>query len=130
MTDEFDSPASDVRITSFDGMLLLLRPTAFMEAVPTTFGPSDAVEADMIVLDGRGAGETYTGVRIFQRMMINQLRSKVGSGRMVLGRLGLGPAKQGQSPPWLLLDPTEDDQKLARAYLAKAAAVNHDEPPF
>lgn len=127
--DQFDSPASGAKITDFDGMLLLCTPTGFMEGIATTFGPADAVETTVDVIDGAKKGETHSAVRVFQRALIGQLRPKIGSGRMVLGRLGRGQAKAGQSAPWVLLDPTDADKQAARDHLARATAAA-SAPPF
>ena len=119
--DLFDAPASGgVKITQFDGQLLLITPTAHEKDIATAYGPADAVTVDLVVLDGANAGEEHTGIRVFQKALQGQLRPKVGTGRMVLGRLGRGTAKPGQSAPWLLADPTEQDKQTARDYLARA----------
>ncbi|MBX6386083.1 MAG: hypothetical protein IRZ07_24435 [Microbispora sp.] len=126
--DLFDAPSSSsggVKITEFDGQLLLITPTAHEKDIATSYGPADAVSVDLVVLDGANAGEEHTGIRVFQRALQGQLRPKVGTGRMVLGRLGRGTAKPGQSAPWLLSDPTESDKQIARDYLARKA-----NPPF
>lgn len=127
--DQFDSPASGAKITDFEGMLLLCTPTSFVEGILTTFGPADAVETTVDVLDGAKSGEAHAAVRIFQKALIGQLRPKVGTGRMVLGRLGRGIAKAGQSAPWILQDPSDADKQAARTHLARAAAAS-DTPPF
>lgn len=119
----FDAPSSSsggVKITDFDGQLLLITPTAHETNIPTAYGPADAVTANIAVLDGNGAGQEHTGVRIFQKALQGQLRPKVGTGRMVLGRLGRGTAKPGQSAPWLLADPTEQDKQVARDYINRS----------
>lgn len=119
MTDLFDAPATGAKITTFDGSLLLITPTAVQEGIATAFGPADATVVDLVVLDGPHAGEQHSGVLVFQKALQGQLRPKVGTGRMVLGRLGRGTAKPGQSAPWILGDPTEQDKQAARAYLAR-----------
>jgi len=122
----FDAPSSGsgVKIIEFDGQLLLITPTAYEAEIPTAYGPADAVTATVAVLDGTGAGVEHE-MKIFQKRLIGQLRPKVGTGRMVLGRLGRGTAKPGQSAPWLLSDPTESDKQIARDYLARKG-----NPPF
>lgn len=125
--DQFDSPASGAKITNFEGCLLLLQPTEYRENIGTSFGPADAVVTQVAVLDGQDAGQEHSGVLIFQKALMGQLRPKVGSGRYVLGRLGRGIAKAGQSAPWMLLDPSDADKEAARAHLNKATA---DQPPF
>lgn len=126
MSDQFDSPSSGARITDFEGSLLLVKPTSKEEGISTTFGLADAVVADVVVLDGGNANaEPYTDVYVFQKALQGQLKAKVGSGRYVLGRLGKGTAKPGQSPPWVLQDPNEKDKEAARVYLKTV-----EEPPF
>lgn len=126
--DEFDSPASGVKITEFEGALILFTPTGFVEKAPTNFGPADYVESDVAVLDGDRQGETHSAVRIYQKALIGQLRPKVGTGRMVLGRLGRGQAKAGQSAPWVLEDPVDADKYVAREFLDKQKAAANAVP--
>jgi hypothetical protein len=126
MSDAFDSPSSGARITDFEGKLLLVKPTSKEEGISTTFGPADAIVADVVVLDGGNDWEQYSDVYVFQKALQGQLKAKVGSGRYVLGRLGKGTAKPGQSPPWLLEDPTEEDKEAARTYLKS----EEKPPPF
>lgn len=128
MTDLFDAPATGAKITTFEGRLLLITPTEHREGIATSFGPADAVVADVVVLDGPDAGQTEYGTLVFQKALQGQLRPKIGTGRMVLGRLGRGVAKAGQSAPWILAEPTEADKQTARAHLARK--VTQDSPPF
>jgi len=123
-TDQFDAPATGGKITEFDGALLLITPTELREAIQTVHGPSDAIVCDVAVLDGRDAGTEQTGVMVFPKVLQGQLKAKIGTGRMVLGRLGRGQAKPGQSAPWVLGDPTEQDKATARQHLAQV------QPPF
>ena len=126
--DAFDAPSksSGARITDFEGCLLLVKPTSRQQGIPTAFGPADAIVADIVVLDGKYANaEPYTDVYVFQKVLQGQLKAKVGTGRYVLGRLGKGIARPGQSAPWVLQDPTEQDKEAARAYLQTV-----ENPPF
>lgn len=122
MSDMFDSPSTGVKITDFSGQLLLMEPTAERKDIMTAFGSVDAIEANLVVLDGADAGTGHSGVLVFQKALQGQLRSKIGTGRHVLGRLGRGVAKPGQSAPWVLIEPTEADKTAARAYLASLVA--------
>ncbi|GAA3765690.1 hypothetical protein [Micromonospora maritima] len=126
MTDLFDAPATSTggAITDFDGALLLVTPTEIRENVPTKNGPSDATVADVQVVDGPQAGTELKSILVFQKILQKQLRPKVGTGRMVLGRLGKGTATPGKTAPWILGDPTDQDKQAARDHLAKVA------PPF
>lgn len=127
MSDMFDAPSTGVKITEFEGCLLLLAPTSEQKDINTSFGPADAVETTVTVLDGKDAGTEHNGVLIFQKALQGQLRPKIGTGRMVLGRLGRGVAKPGQSAPWILAEPTDADKQTARAHLRRATA---GPPPF
>lgn len=128
MTDQFDSPSTGAKITEFEGNLLLVEPTEHREGINTAFGAADAVVANVTILDGPRAGQDEFGVLIFQKALQGQLRPKIGTGRYVLGRLGRGTAKPGQSAPWILAEPTEADKNTARAHLNKAVAAQ--QPPF
>lgn len=114
MTDPWDSPGSTagVDFEELNGRLLIITPHA-AEEVNTSFGEKECVRADLVVLDGPGALTEYKDTLVFPKVLIGQLRSTIGTGRMVLGRLGQGVAKPGQKPPWLLADPTEADRKIA-----------------
>ena len=69
--------------------------------------------------------EGTDGVLVFPRVLQSQLKPKVG--QMVLGRLGQGTAKPGQSAPWMLTEPTDADRTVGLAHLNKAKA-NADAP--
>jgi hypothetical protein len=86
------------------GALLFIRPHGPASGEPPT------IQADVTVLDGGDVGSVYAGVRIVSRTLRRQVESVVGS--QVLGRLGQGQAKPGQSKPRMLLPATEED-KLA-----------------
>lgn len=127
MSDPFDSPSTGAKITEFEGRLLLIKPTELRTEILTSFGPADAVVADVTPLDGAQAGHTEHGVLVFQKALQGQLRPKIGTDRYVLGRLGRGQAKAGQSAPWVLAEPTEADKQTARNHLNKVTAAA---PPF
>lgn len=124
-TDEFASPATSTGIKWEDlkGSLLLFEVHSLEAGIKTAFGETDAVRADVTVLDGTNAGDTYNDTLVFPKVLVSQLRPNTG--RKVLGRLGQGAAKPGQSAPWMLQDATDDDKTVARAHVAKNAA-----PPF
>lgn len=124
-TDEFAAPASSTGIKWEDlkGALLLFEVHSVETGIKTAFGETDAVRADVAVLDGTQAGQTYNDTLVFPKVLLSQVRPSVG--KKVLGRLGQGSAKPGQSAPWMLQDATEDDKAVARAYVAKNAT-----PPF
>jgi hypothetical protein len=79
------------------------------------------------VLTGEHAGEVFRKTLIFPAVLQLQLGGSIGSGDPVLGRLGKGLAKKGQSAPWILEDPTEDDEEVAAAYV-KTLGVSDGRP--
>lgn len=123
-TDPFSGPASasGVKITEFEGSLLLITPTSYEEGIETSFGTKDAVKANLVVIDEKSPADSdaHEGILMFQGRLIGQTKPFVGKG-LVLGRLGKGEAKKGQSAPWMLLDPTDDEKEIGRAYLASVA---------
>jgi len=127
-TDEWDAPASATGVDFKDlhGALVIVRPTGFEEKVPTTFGANDAVRAQVTAVDGPKAGEVWEDVLIFPRVLVSQLRSKIGG--QVLGRVGQGVAKSGQSAPWRLEDPTDADKRAASEFVARQRATSFDKP--
>jgi hypothetical protein len=132
-TTQFSSPASTSGVdwNATKGHLLLITPLSLEEGVLTSLGAKDAVRADIVDLDN---GEEFTDVLVFPRVLIGQLRSKIGG--KVLGRLGQGTAKPGQSAPWLLTDFTPDDAKKASDWIEKrnsrqfSAPNNDSDAPF
>lgn len=137
-TDQWDAPASatGVDFKELNGALIIVRPIGFEEKVPTTFGANDAVRAQVTAVDGDSAGTVWEDVLIFPRVLVSQLRSKIGG--QVLGRVGQGVAKSGQSAPWRLNDPDEADKRTASEFVraqtamsfSKPAATGTDLPPF
>jgi hypothetical protein len=123
-TDPFSGPASasGVKVTEFEGRLLLVTPTNYEEGIETQYGAKDAVRASVVVIDEEdpAKSEKHDDVLMFQGRLIGQTKPFVGKG-LVLGRLGKGEAKKGQSAPWMLEDPTDDDKVKGRAYLASVA---------
>lgn len=141
MTDPFADPGSSTSVEWGDllGSLLLLTVHGVERDIQTVHGMSDAISADLVVLDGPKRGTTYDGALVFPKLLQSQLRSRIG--QKVLGRLGQGEAKRGQSAPWQLAAATEDDKRIGRDYLANAmsapgqpssnaGAQSSGEPPF
>jgi len=95
------------------GRLLVIEPLS-VETIKTAYGDNEAVRAHVHVLDGPDP-HTFDDALVFPRVLTSQLRPLLGG--KVLGRLGQGQAKPGQSAPWLILDPTEADQAAADAWL-------------
>ena len=125
MDDNFSAPSSVTGIQWDDlkGALLLFKPTEYVTGIKTQFGDANAMRADVTVLDGDLAGTFHDDTLVFPKLLSSQLKPKVGG--MVLGRLGQGDKKPGQSPPWKLTEAVEADKVIARAHIAKTT-----EAPF
>lgn len=108
-------PSSGVKWDDLNGRLLLIEPKTAETGIATAFGDTDAIRADIAVLDGDGKGDTYPDALVFPKVLQSQLRQQLG--QKVLGRLGQGVGKPGQSPPWLLEAATPDDQQTGIRYL-------------
>ncbi len=113
---EFAAPASTggIDLKAANGHLLLITPLSVEEGINTVHGPTSAIRADIVDLD---SGDEFTDVLVFPKVLQGQLRSQIG--KKVLGRLGQGIAKPGQSAPWTLNAFTPADVKTAEAYIAK-----------
>jgi hypothetical protein len=129
---QFESPATGTGIDWADlkGALLIVDVREVVKDINTVHGTTDAVRADVTVVDGPHAGDEYTDTLIFPRALKAQTAPKVG--KKVLGRLGQGEAKPGMNPPWRLADASEADYAAATQFLIAnpAPAVSADESPF
>jgi hypothetical protein len=119
--DPFDMPSgpgSGDKITDFEGHLLLVEPREIMHEMSTSIGKTDAVRADIVVLDGPDGVYESDGCLVFQQALRRDLvRIIEGPSTMLLGRLGKGEAKAGKSAPYIFEQPTDEDKAIARAYL-------------
>lgn len=113
------STASGIDWKDYNGALLLIKPKEFIPEINTVHGVNPAVQADVIVLDGEHADTVFVDTLIFPKVLQTQVKPSIGS--MVLGRLGQGAKKPGQSPPWTLAAATDADKETGKAYLAKTA---------
>ena len=117
----FNQPSAGgdrVDIKELVGSLVLVWVREVRENVPTPYGESDAVACDIHVLDGAKGGEKFENTLLFQRALIGSLRSFAG-GEPVLGRVGTGIAKPGQSAPYILNDFTDQDAAVATGYIQR-----------
>lgn len=140
---QFASPAAPSEGIDFNqlrGSLLLIKVVFLEDHIPNVNSKpgekSPAIRADVTVLDGQFAGKEYADALIFPKVMQGQLRSRVG--QLVLGRLGQGQAKAGQSAPWKLDPATPADEQIAGQWVTRKATpqvspVQHQQtsqPPF
>ena len=130
------APASttgdQIDLNKVNGSLLYITCHEVVRDIQTKFGPSDAVRADVAILDGDDKGTVLEDVLFFPRVLVKQLRNAAGSvDPVVLGRLGQGIASAGQDPPWILSVPTPDDLAVGVRYEAYAAKQKAEqEAPF
>ena len=127
MADQFADPSTATGITwaDYHGALLLFKVTGQEVGIKTVHGDSNAIRADVTVLDGAHEGEEFTDTLVFPKVLQSQLKPRIG--QMVLGRLGQGHKKPGQSAPWTLATAEAQDKVIGKAYLDKK---DTDEPPF
>ena len=114
----YNDPAtpSGLVYEDINGRLLLITVIKLEADVPTTFGPKNAVRADIVVLDGADKGTEYLDTLVFPTLLVRQLERFTGG--KVVARLGQGQAKPGQKPPWKLAPATDDEKKTAAKYEA------------
>lgn len=110
MTDGFDQPASEFfKAADYNGHLILCENIGPRYTTNTSYGETDAINADVTVLTHPEGPKTFTNTAVFGAAMVGTL-SRSNPGRPVLGRIGQGTAKTGQSAPWVLngFDPATD----------------------
>ena len=115
------APSGGVTWSDHKDSLLLIEPLSVESDIQTSFGPADAVRANVSIIEGAGAGDVHLDVLVFPKVLQSQLRSQIG--QRVLGRLVQGNAKPGQSPPWMLDAATAEDIAKAEAWVKE-----HDKP--
>ena len=104
------------KITDDLGAALLLRPTEFRPQMNTSNGPADVIVADWIVLDGPSQGQVREGSLIFQRVLVKDLKKIFDNPAtpFMVGVLGKGEARNGNSAPYLFGMPSDEQVTLAR----------------
>lgn len=130
MSNQFVDPAemTGIQWDDLEGSLLLVKPYDQEQGVKTHYGVTNAVRANVTVLDGSQRGVEYPDVLVFPRVLQGQLRPRIG--QMVVGRLIKGDAKSGQSAPWKLEKATPADIQTAERHLARKPTSVDEEPPF
>jgi hypothetical protein len=129
MFQQPSAPGGGIAWADHKGALLLIDPHEFRAGISTAFGEADAVEADVHVLAGPGQGEVYIGTLIFPKLLVSQLKGEVG--KRILGRLGQGTAKSGQSAPWVLNEATPEDIRTAETWVrTQTSGITSAEAPF
>jgi hypothetical protein len=116
--DLFDDPGTTDKLDFNEllGELVLISPSKVEIGIKTVHGPKDATIATVHVIEA-AEPKVYVDSPVWPGVVQGQLRSIVGTGRYVLGRVEQGNAKPGQNPPWKLAKPTDKDKIKARKYL-------------
>lgn len=124
------APSGGITWADHKGALLLVEPLSFEPQIATAFGSADAIKANVYVLEGSGAGEEYAETLIFPKLLVSQTKNQLGS--KVLGRLGQGNQKAGQSPPWLLQEASAADIQLAEKWVQQkqSSSITSAAAPF
>ena len=124
------APGGGITWSDHKGALLIIDVKSFEGSIATSFGATDAVKADVAVIDGPGAPAEYSETLIFPKLLVSQTKSR--EGEKLLGRLAQGTAKAGQSAPWLLNEADPEDFKKAEQWVAQrvSSKVTSAAPPF
>jgi len=120
MENPFSRPSSNVKIIAEEniGRLFMITPLSVEKDVPTVLGSTDALLADVVILDESGAGkhQEYPNSFLFQRVLIGSLRGSIGKDMPVLGVLGRGEASEGKSKPWVIKPPSQAQIDIGLRY--------------
>lgn len=112
-----------VEWADLNGRLLYITVLDLKRDIETVHGKSDAVSANVVILDGDRKGEELADILVFPRVLRSQLAQLVGKDdNVALGRLGKGNASPGKSAPWILQAATADDHEIGLRWEQHAAA--------
>jgi hypothetical protein len=122
-------PSGGIKWDDLKGKLLVIEPLSLEQGIQTAYGVADAVKANVHALTGPDQAEDYPETLVFPKLLASQLKGQIGN--KVVGRLGQGQAKSGQSAPWLLEEASADDLTKAKEWLDKQKpAVQSAQAPF
>lgn len=138
-TWEDPAPSAALSYEELQGSLLMVEVIGHEDHIPTVHTQpgekNPAVRVNLTVLDGTHVGDEYENALVFPKVLIGQLRPRVG--KTVLGRLGKGEAKPGKNPPWRLLPATDTDRSIADQFVSRlnsagagAGPSSYGQPPF
>ena len=102
-----------------EGHLLVVEPMEFIASMATSMGESDAVSVTVYDITTQ---ETHESVLWFSRVLVGSLKARIC--QKVLGVMGKGEAKPGQTAPWVLKDASGEPKavKAATDYLVANVA--------
>lgn len=128
MSIQFDAPTQgggSLKAADVEGHVLVVEPSEYVASIATSFGEKDAIR---VTVHDITTSETHTDVLLFGTALIGSLKGQIG--KRVLGVMGKGTAKAGQSAPWVLIDASQDADAVtaATAYLNGAVAATITAP--
>ena len=111
-----------LKLKDLEGCLVVMRPTGPPENMTTAYGEGSYTPAEVLVVKGAAelADGTWHELWVFPKAVQGQLRSAAKHNQPIVGEVGKGTAKPGQSPPWLLLDTDQAGLDAARAAYSAA----------
>lgn len=120
-------PNADDKWTAAEhnGSLLLFFPTEVRRGIKTSNGDADAVSCSRVV--NLNTGRILHNTLIFGTALVPNIGGGAPDG-VVLGRLGQGEGKPGQSKPWILLPHDENELRMAQEWLARDAQGQLQQP--
>jgi len=119
---EFSAPSSGgegVSAADVDGHIIVVEPLEYVTSITTSYGEKDAVRCRVHDLSTQ---TTHEDCLWFPMALVGQLKGLIG--QRVLGQMGRGEAKAGQSAPWKItpLNDNADAVTAATAYLTQQTA--------
>jgi hypothetical protein len=125
---EFATLSSDVqnvRPADVEGHLLVVEPLEFRQGMQTSMGESDAVLCRVHDITEQ---TTHDDVMWFSRVLVGRLSKRIG--QRVVGVMGKGEAKPGQTAPWVIVDASSEPKavKAATDYLTGQVAASLASP--
>lgn len=116
------SASGGLKLADLEGCLVIMRPTGAPESTQTAYGEGTYTPAEVLVVSGAAdlTDGTWHELYVFPKVVQGQLRAAAKAGQPIVGEVGKGTAKPGQSAPWVLLDADEAGLNTARAAFAAA----------
>lgn len=119
----FEQPSNDFfKSSDYNGHLIIVENIGAPYRTNTNFGETDAIKADVTVLTDPAGPKEFRQTQVFGAAMVGTL-SRASTGAQVLGRIGQGVAKQGQSAPWVINPWNPGDEVFAQSYVEQRNAA-------
>lgn len=109
----FDAPSSGgsgVKPADLEGHVLVVEPLEYVPNISTSFGEKDAIRCNVHDITDK---QSHEDTLFFGTALIGSFKKDIG--KRLLGKLGKGEAKPGQSAPWVLVDLTGNEKAVAAA---------------